>query len=116
LTKKPAPGIDSPISRISFNHTEERLMGTKAKASLFTGEVTERTLQKWRSIQIAAIFPMIVFVVLLFYFRGSKLGILAFFLLLIIGVIVPQIYRDMIQSHLVLQERISKFPQAQVEK
>jgi ABC-type multidrug transport system fused ATPase/permease subunit len=91
-------------------------MGTKAKASLFTGEVTERTLQKWRSIQIAAIFPMIVFVVLLFYFRGSKLGILAFFLLLIIGVIVPQIYRDMIQSHLVLQERISKFPQAQVEK
>jgi hypothetical protein len=86
-------------------------MGTKATGSFFSGEVTEKTLQKWRSIQIAAIFPMILFVVLLFYFRGSMLGILAFFLLLIIGILVPQIYRDMITSHLVLQERISKLHQ-----
>lgn len=91
-------------------------MGTKAKASLFAGEVTERTLRRWRSIQIAAIFPMIVLVVLLFYFRGSMLGTLAFFLLFTVGVVVPQIYRDMIQSHLVLQEKIAKLLQGQAEK
>jgi len=91
-------------------------MGTKAKASLFLGEVTERTLRRWRIIQIAAIFPMIVLVVLLFYFRGSMLGTLAFFLLFTVGIVVPQVYRDMIQSHLVLEEKVAKILQSKTEK
>ena len=83
-------------------------MAGQGGKSLFTGEMNERVLQKWRMIQITAILPLLVCVVCLFYFKGSVLGTIAFFLVLIVGVLLPQIYRDMIQSHLVLKDEIKK--------
>ena len=39
-------------------------------------------------------------------FKGSILGTIVFFLILIVGILLPQIYRDLIQSHLILREEI----------
>jgi hypothetical protein len=76
------------------------------KGGIFTKEITERTVQKWRMVQIAAILPLALSVVLLFRFKGSILGTIVFFLILIVGILLPQIYRDLIQSHLILREEI----------
>jgi len=72
----------------------------------FKGEITEKTLYKWKLIQMAAILPLTLSVVFLLRFRGSLLGVVFFFLMLIVGVILPQVYRDFIQSHLTLKAEI----------
>jgi len=76
------------------------------RGGIFAREITERTVQKWRMVQIAAILPLALSVVLLLRFRGSVLGTVVFFLILIVGILLPQIYRDLIQSHLILREEI----------
>jgi hypothetical protein len=91
-------------------------MAPSSRNSLFERDLSERTIVKFRNIQLAAILPLLLFVVLLFYFRGSGLGILAFFILFIIGILVPQVYRDMIRSHLVLKEQIEKIREQKAGK
>ena len=76
------------------------------KAGIFSREITEKTVQKWRMVQFAAILPLALSVVLLLRFKGSILGTIVFFLILIVGILLPQIYRDLIQSHLILREEI----------
>ncbi len=76
------------------------------KAGIFTRDISEKTVQKWRMVQIAAILPLVVSVALLIRFKGSILGTIVFFLILIVGILLPQIYRDLIQSHLTLREEI----------
>jgi len=76
------------------------------RGGIFTGEISERTVQKWRVVQIAAILPLILSVVLMLRFKGSILGTVVFFLILIVGILLPQIYRDLILSHIILQEQI----------
>ena len=76
------------------------------KAGIFSREITEKTVQKWRMVQFAAILPLLLSVVLLIRFKGSILGTIVFFLILIVGILLPQIYRDLIQSHLILREEI----------
>jgi hypothetical protein len=58
-------------------------------------------------VQFAAILPLLLSVVLMFRFKGSILGTIVFFLVLIVGILLPQIYRDLIQSHLILSEEIA---------
>jgi hypothetical protein len=67
---------------------------------------TEKTLQRWRMIQIISLLPLLVSVVLMLYFKGSMLGTIVFFLVLIVGVVLPQICRNVIESHLILLEEI----------
>ena len=67
---------------------------------------TERTLQRWKMIQIISLLPLIISVVLMFYFEGSMVGTVVFFLVLIVGVVLPQICRNVIESHLILIEEI----------
>ncbi len=67
---------------------------------------TERTLQRWKMIQIIALLPLFVSVVLMLYFKGSMLGTIVFFMVLIVGVVLPQICRNVIESHLILLEEI----------
>ena len=67
---------------------------------------TERTLQRWRMIQVISLLPLLVSVVLMLYFKGSMLGTIVFFLVLIVGVVLPQICRNVIESHLILLEEI----------
>jgi len=76
------------------------------RGGIFTGEISEKTVLKWRVVQIAAILPLILSVVLLFRFKGSILGTVVFFLILIVGILLPQIYRDLILSHIILKEKI----------
>lgn len=65
----------------------------------------QRALRLWRTIQIAALMPLILIGVLMFYFDVmSELGIIIFFLVLILGVVVPQIRGDLILSHFVLEK------------
>jgi hypothetical protein len=80
------------------------------------GELTEHTLLKWKIIQMAAILPLTLSVVFLFKFRGSITGVIMFFLMLIVGVILPQVYRDFIQSHLLLKEEIRSLKEQITEK
>ena len=67
---------------------------------------TEKTLQRWRMIQIISLLPLSVSVVLMLYFKGSMLGTIVFFMVLIVGVVLPQICRNVIESHLILLEEI----------
>ena len=76
------------------------------KGGIFSREITEKTIQKWRMVQVAAILPLVISVVLLLRFRGSILGTIVFFLILIVGILLPQIYRDLVESHLILKEEI----------
>ncbi len=73
---------------------------------------TERTLQRWRMIQIISLLPLLVSVVLMLYFKGSMLGTIVFFLVLIVGVVLPQICRNVIESHLILLEEIESLRKA----
>ncbi len=67
---------------------------------------SERTLQRWKMIQIIALLPLFVSVGLMLYFKGSMLGTIVFFMVLIVGVVLPQICRNVIESHLILLEEI----------
>lgn len=69
---------------------------------------SEEGLQRWRMIQTVSLLPLIVSVVLMLYFKGSMMGTIVFFLILIVGVVVPQISRNLIMSHLILREEIEK--------
>jgi|GEM_PF-1857187 len=77
------------------------------KGGIFSREITEKSIQKWRMVQLVAILPLLVSVVLMFRFKGSILGTIVFFLILVVGILLPQIYRDLIQSHLILREEIA---------
>jgi len=88
--------------------------GTKSNAFAF--KMTEKTLQKWTIIQLAAFLPLVLSVAFLIKFRGSILGTITFFLILIVGIILPQIYKDLTQSHLQLQSEINKLRQQRNEK
>lgn len=86
------------------------------KGGIFAREITERTIQKWRMVQVVAILPLLLSVFLLFRFKGSVMGIIVFFLILIVGVLLPQIYRDLIQSHLILRAEIESIKARQAPK
>lgn len=65
------------------------------------------TLKVWRLIQISALLPLALLGSLMIYFdQISQFGIVAFFLILIVGVIIPQIRGDMILSHFVLTKEL----------
>jgi len=68
-------------------------------------EVALKGLRRWRLIQLASIFPMLLCVVFMFYFReASELGVMAFFLVLIVGVMFPEVKGDIAQIHVILRE------------
>ena len=61
--------------------------------------------RRWRLIQIVAILPLSMTVVLMIYYREAPvLFVVSFFLVLIIGVLMPQISGDSILSHIVLRD------------
>ena len=79
-----------------------------------------KTFRRWRNIQIAALLPLIATGVFMIYFKGSSaLGIVAFFLILIVGILLPQIRADLTASHIVLarelEERLQKLEERMVK-
>ena len=68
-----------------------------------------KALKRWKLVQVVAVLPLALTVVLMIYFReAAEFHIVAFFLVLIVGVLMPQISGDMIQSHVVLKGELSK--------
>jgi uncharacterized membrane protein len=68
---------------------------------------TLRTLRLLRGIQIAAILPLVLTGSLMIHFdQLPTFGIVGFFLILIVGVIIPQMRGDMILSHFVLSKEL----------
>ena len=68
-----------------------------------------KALKRWKLVQVAAVLPLALTVVLMIYFReAAEFHIVAFFLVLIVGVLMPQISGDMILSHVVLKGELSK--------
>ena len=94
------------ITKFLFPWREVTMAHHEKRGGIFTGEISEKTVQKWRVVQIAAILPLILSVVLMLRFKGSILGTVVFFLILIVGILLPQIYRDLILSHIILKEQI----------
>ncbi len=79
------------------------------KESQERGSFTWREFRRWRMLQIAALLPMIVIATFMLYFKTAPpLGVIAFFLVLIIGVLLPQIKADSVLSHLLLKEEIKE--------
>jgi hypothetical protein len=68
-----------------------------------------KALKRWKLVQVVAVLPLTLTVVLMIYFReAAEFHVVAFFLVLIVGVLMPQISGDMIQSHVVLKGELSK--------
>ena len=73
------------------------------------GSFTWREFRRWRMLQIAALLPLIVIASFMVYFKTAPaLGVIAFFLVLIIGVLLPQLKADSVLSYLLLKEEIKE--------
>ena len=68
--------------------------------------ITEKNLQKWKMIQVVSLLPLLLSIALMFFFKGSIVGTVMFFLLLIVGIVLPQVCRNVVESHLILLEEI----------
>ena len=76
-----------------------------------------KTFRRWRNIQMAALLPLILIGVFLLYFKEpSVLGIVCFFLILIVGILLPQLRADLILSHVVLRKEFERRLQKLEEK
>jgi hypothetical protein len=76
-----------------------------------------KTFKRWRTIQLASLLPLVLCGVFMLYFKeASPLGIMAFFLVLIVGILLPQVRGDMILSHLVLARELEERSQRLEEK
>ena len=68
-----------------------------------------KTLRILRLIQIASLLPLILIGSFMIYFKQiSPFGILAFLLILVIGVIIPETRRDIILSHFLLTKELDQ--------
>lgn len=73
------------------------------------GSFTWREFRKWRVLQIAALLPLIVIATFMLYFKTAPpFGVIAFFLVMIVGVLLPQLKADSVLSHLLLKEEIKE--------
>ena len=68
-----------------------------------------KTVRILRLIQTASLLPLILIGSFMIYFREiSPFGILAFLLVLVIGVIIPETRRDIILSHFLLTKELEQ--------
>jgi hypothetical protein len=69
----------------------------------------ERILNRWRIIQISSLLPLTLIGGLMIYYEvNSRFGIVVFFLILILGVIIPQLRGDLVLSHLLLAKEFDE--------
>ena len=79
-----------------------------------------KTFKRWRTIQLASLLPLVLSGVFMLYFKeASALGVMAFFLVLIVGILLPQVRGDLVLSHIVLardlEERSQKLEEQMIK-
>ena len=84
------------------------------EAQLARKQFDWKAFKRWRTIQIASLLPLILTGVFVLYFRQApQLGITAFFLILIVGFVLPQIQGELALSHIIItreiEERLQEF-------
>ena len=68
------------------------------------------SIRRWIIIQVASLLPLSICVALIMYFRdASGLGLVCLFLLVIFGVLIPELKADTVQSHLILEAEQEEF-------
>ena len=66
-----------------------------------------RWARRWRVIQLAALLPILLSVAFMFYFKESSgVGIVIIFLVLVVGVLLPEVKADIAQSNLIIREEL----------
>ena len=66
-----------------------------------------RWAKRWRIVQLAALLPILLSVAFMFYFKeASGVGIVMIFLVLIVGVLLPEVKADIAQSNLIIREEL----------
>ena len=76
----------------------------------------DRTLMKnfriWRTIQLASLLPLTLCIAWMFYSQeASGFGIVAFFLILVIGVMFPEMKADIATTNIVIREELAALRQ-----
>ena len=109
-----------PVGRRLFSHSSNVRRGAAMEEQLAKTQFNWRMFKRWRQIQIASLLPLILTGVFMLYFREApQLGITAFFLILIVGVLLPQIRGDLTLSHIIitkeLEERLKKLEESMVK-
>jgi uncharacterized membrane protein (DUF106 family) len=68
-----------------------------------------RWARRWRIIQLAALLPILLSVAFMFYFKeASGVGIVMIFLVLIVGVLLPEVKADIAQSNLIIRQELKE--------
>jgi hypothetical protein len=99
--------LDLPSRRWSANIPDSEQGGDAVQEKNVSRRFDLGTIKMWRLIQISALLPLTLLGSLMIYFdQVSPFGIVAFFLILIVGVILPQMRGDMILSHFVLSKEL----------
>jgi len=81
------------------------LSSEPARYSMFRKPVKEEDFLRLRNVQVGALLPVLLCFV--FFLLTANIYLLFFFFfLLIIGVLLPWILREILNSHLALQQRI----------
>ena len=72
-------------------------------------ETALRSFERWKSIQLASILPLLLCTVWIFYFRiASESGIMTFFLILTVGVLIPEVKEDLTETHIIIREELAE--------
>jgi len=72
-------------------------------------ETALRSFERWKTIQLASILPLLLCTVWIFYFRtASESGIMTFFLILTVGVLIPEVKGDLTETHIMLREELAE--------
>jgi hypothetical protein len=73
-----------------------------------TSETSLKNLKRWRMIQFASILPLVLCMAWMFYFReASEFGIVGFFLVLIIGVMFPEVKADLAATNFLFRQELA---------
>jgi len=70
-------------------------------------ETALRSFERWKAIRLASILPLLLCTVWIFYFRiASESGIMAFFLILTVGVLIPEVKADLSETRIIVREEL----------
>jgi hypothetical protein len=68
-----------------------------------------RSSERWKAIRLASIFPLLLCSAWIFYFRiASESGIMFFFFILIVGVLIPEVKQDITETHIIIREELAE--------